>query len=736
MAIIDLQTGATSTDFLDPNRKRRIIDLDTGNIAEQDPLILPEEEEETPQERATRLGAVPGIALTPEQVEAIRLGEQITPEPSLLQGKTFTQAPPAEGQPFIRSTQQGLLNIGGGILRGIGELADVAGVENARDFLNELAISQNIEQRETDIITEGAPVQRFAGEVIGETLGVPVGAFGKQLLTRLFSAAGLGAAAGGLSAAGRGESGAAIAAEAGLGATLSPFAEGASVALRSRAAARRATQAGDVDTAADVVGEAAEQIERAQLSQAETGVRLLPAQQTLDPFQLEKQAFLGQNPEVSKKAFNVLKEQNREAARAVSSMLDLIADPVDISTAPARIRREAGNIINTAKLIRAEKASPIYRQAFEQGGNVNLGPVNDLIDSIVAGLPENGGVIKNTVLKAKRLLRGKASVAEDGTKTFDTPSLQQLHGAKLEIDEIINTRGTRPIGATTKRFLTQIEKELVSEMRRASPLYGDAMDEFRRLSPAVDDLSDGVFGRLQSLKDTDLKRASGILFDAAETNPAVLRNALKSLKGIEGGDEIARGLIRTELEKRLGRIKVDLTEVAETGGRRVENIPQLLLNNFFGNAQQKKLLLTGLSELSPGALKNARWLEDVLNRAAAGRPGGSQTGIRAVITQQLRGATLAIRDFFKAPIDTLAGIGEQAQFSRKVRAVGEALYNPDWKPDMDKIRKLNPNSPEARSRFENLLITIVNKNEELGISTQAAGIAARQQVIELLEDEG
>ena len=90
---------------------------------------------------------------------------------------------------------------------------------------------------------------------------------------------------------------------------------------------------------------------------------------------------------------------------------------------------------------------------------------------------------------------------------------------------------------------------------------------------------------------------------------------------------------------------------------------------------------------------------------------------------------MAFRDFFKKPIGTLAGIGEEQAFGRKIRAIGDALYNPDWAPDMKKIRKLNPNSPEARSQFENLLRTIVEQNERIGITTQAAATAGRQALI-------
>jgi hypothetical protein len=84
-----------------------------------------------------------------------------------------------------------------------------------------------------------------------------------------------------------------------------------------------------------------------------------------------------------------------------------------------------------------------------------------------------------------------------------------------------------------------------------------------------------------------------------------------------------------------------------------------------------------------------------------------------------------VRNFFRQPIDTLAGIGEEQAFSRKAAALGEALYNPDWAPDMEKIRKLNPNSPGAQSQFEKLLTKIVNDDEASGITRRAATVAPR-----------
>ena len=501
-------------------------------------------------------------------------------------------------------------------------------------------------------------------------------------------------------------------------------------------AGRKAAQLGDVQATDDIITDAADQVIVAQDAMQPGTTRLLPAQQTLDPFQLEQQAFLGSNPEVSRKAFNVLKQQNKEVAADVASLLNQIAPPESVGTSGARVRDAAGNIIDAAKKTRSDAASPLYADAWAAGADVDTAPVLGLVDNILADLPPKGGKIRATVKKAGGLLEGEEILDEAGEVIgYEPLTLRQLHGAKIEIDEMIAAKGEDGLGPTTKRYLTQIQKALVDEMKGTSPEYEAAAAKFAELSPPVTALREGVFGRLSKLKDTQLRQASGILFDAAETNPEVMTQAIRTLRSVEGGDEIVMGLLRTELEKRLGKLQTSLLDAATTGGRKLENLPQHLLRAVFGNSQQKKILMGALGEMSPDARRNAKWLEITLDRAGAGRPGGSQTGIRAEITRRLRGGALAIRDFFRKPLDSSLGIGEEAVFSTKVRALGDALYNPDWVPDMRRIRLLGTTSDEAASAFEELLNTIVGVNAKIGAVKQSVTVAGRQSATEAIGEE-
>ena len=690
----------------------------------------------TAEKKALSLGAVPGVAFTEDQRQKIAQGEQITPTPRMLDPNiNYQPAPPAEGQPFVEAASQGTLNIGGGIATIAGKLVDKLGVDGAEKFLADLEVSQNIEGAETDQVAKDAGVQRFIGEVLGETLSFPVGGGSGSTLVRAIKGFIAGGVPAFLSATGRNEEPIDVAIETAMGSGAGALTEAAMAARAASRARADAAATGADDVTREGIEDAAGNVVEAQKAAAVTGIRTLPAQQTLDPFQLETQAFIGQNPEVSKKAFNVLRTQNAEAAQAVDNLLNIISSPRTAETAGAKARDAATNIIDAAVLARRIKTSPLFKEAFKEGANVNLAPVFSIFDKeLKAAVPT--GKLAARLKKARGLLAGDKIDAVKGTlldakgnaiggtpSGTTKPSLERLQSAKVELDEMLDAQGDSALGKNSRRIITQAKKALVAQMEEASPGYKNAMDEFRSLSPAIGDLMDGNIGRLADLKSKDLKNASKIIFDAAETNPAIMMSTIATLRGVRGGNEILNGLVRNELERRLGKMKVDLADTAATGGRKLENSPQNLLNNFFGNASQKKILFAALKNLSPTAEKNAKWLEVSLNRASAGRPGGSQTGIRAEISRRLRGVSLAFRDFIRSPIESAVGLGEEAMFSRKVEAIGDALYDPDWMPDMKKIRNLDPNSREAQSQFSALLdkITAVNAAGRTGSQLIATG---------------
>lgn len=513
--------------------------------------------------------------------------------------------------------------------------------------------------------------------------------------------------------------------EIALAATFGSAAEAVVPAVQAIRELRRAKQAGlPVRSQLPGTEQAVAQAEEAQQQLARTTgqeVPLFPAQRTVAPAALEEQAFVGQLPAGTQTAREALLKQNQAAANAVDEVLNIIAPPTAVETGAARVRTAAQKAVDAQKAIRAEKTSPLFNQAFDEGASVNLKPVRDLIKQKINDFPE-GGEVQKSMGRIAKLLAGKKSQVKPGSKLVDVsgkqlipdsvitkpPTLRKLQNAKLEIDQMISKFGEGSLGNTTKREVLEVKNALLNQMDEASPLFREAREEFARLSPAVGELQDSIVGRIANIDDTQLKSISRRLLDPAETNPAVVAKAKKVITDIDPGawDEI----VRVELERRLGVVKANLQEAGLGVSASIENIPAQLERAIFGNQKQSKVLF---GAVDGETRKNLKFLQTVLKRASLGRPGGSQTAAREEIKARLsRGVLSSVRNFFSSPVKTLVNVGEEAGFDRRTAALADVVFNPDFKPQLEKLRRLSPDSPAAARAMTQLLDDAFKSKEE------------------------
>ena len=467
--------------------------------------------------------------------------------------------------------------------------------------------------------------------------------------------------------------------DVGLATGLGAVAEGVMPAIQGVRQSRRAKQLG---AAADEFDDVAGNVAEAQAASKATGVPLFQAQQTAVPAQLEKQSFVGLLPAGTRKASQALRKQNKAVSNAVDDFLSKIAPDEAVVTGPAKFRSAAQRAVDAKSTIRSEAASPLYKEAFKQGAKVDLKPVNNLIKQGLDDFPDGGEVSKN-LLKISKLLKGK-----DGA-----PTLNKLHNAKLEIDQALNKFGDNSLGTTTKREVAKIKDALLKQMDDSSDLYKQARETFAANSPAVNQIEDSVIGKIANLDDTQLKSISRRIFDPAETNRVVIRQAKKVISDID--PDAWNELLRSELERRMGSVTSTLTEGT------TENIPGQMFRAIFGNAKQRAVLYNAVDG---DAKSNLKYLETALSRARLGRPGGSQTATREEIKKELRGGvTQSIRNFFSSPIKSVTGVGEDVVFNRRTKAMADVLFDPEWKPQMTKLKKLSPDSPAALRAMTQLL---------------------------------
>lgn len=450
-------------------------------------------------------------------------------------------------------------------------------------------------------------------------------------------------------------------------------------------AMRNARQSREVRDAVRASEDVAGNVQTARDASNATGIDLFQAQQTAIPAQIERQSFLTQLPASTQTASNALSRQNQQAFNAVDNFLSQIAPDNAVVAGQERIRTAAQEAISVRNRARAEASSPIYKQAFRRQRKGQVGPINTdaletKIEQMSRQFSRNGQIRRelNTALNSIREADG---------------NLQKLHLAKTEIDQTINSFGQNSVGNTTRRFLSDVKRDLVDDLVSQSPSYRAARDEFIRTSPPVKHIRESIIGKVAELTDTQLDQASTKIFNPAQTNHQVVRNARQMIESV---DPDAWGMIlRSELERRLGSIKT----TAEAGT--TENIPGQLFNAIFGNTKQRNVLYSALDNEQRN---NLRYLQTALNRARLGRGAGSQTAIREEMKRELRGGVgSAIRTFFKGPVRALAETGEDAAFNQRTRALADVMFDPQWRQNVRELRRLDSNSPAAGRALIQLL---------------------------------
>jgi hypothetical protein len=677
MGVINLNTGAIEKDAPDivatmpqqePQRSGGVIDLNTGQFL-SDQELDPREAVERPEtgfvdiftgteriEETPELGTLPEFGVTEEgDIPRIALGLLSTFDQKAQQDIIQEAIPEA----VFETTPDGSLII---------EVPTKEG-GTRRSVLNRPGFSPQ------DLTTATAQVLSFIP-------AAKLASLGKNLLQKV----GIGAVAAGTTEQALQETGVALGREERDPASTAIAAltgGAAEVVVPAIQAFRAGRQAKAIGAGKEEVEQVAENVRIAQQVSEETGIPLFQAQKTGVPAQLERQAFVAQLPAGTQASVKALAEQNKAASDAVESFLSQIAPPESVVTGAERFRTAAQASIEKAKNIRSEKASPFYKQAFDEGAVVDLKPIKDTVLSKLDDLPETGEISKSL----KRVL------TLIGSTKGKPPSLKRLHNAKIEIDQMLNKVGEGSLGNTTKNELREAQRILLNQMDDASPAYKVARDAFAEASPPVVKAQESIIGKISELSDTQLKQVHSKIFDPAQTNPEVIANAKKAIIDIDPNawDQ----MIRVEIEKRLGSIK----SIAEGGT--VDNIPGQLFRALFPNEKSTKVFLNALN---PEQRRNVKYLQIALKRASLGRPGGSQTAAREEIKRELRGGVFqSLRELFRSPINTITSAGEDAAFNSRAAALAKAMYDPTWKAEMKEIRKFSPKSPEAGRALTQLI---------------------------------
>lgn len=485
-----------------------------------------------------------------------------------------------------------------------------------------------------------------------------------------------------------------------------PFAERAVTKFGFKELGKKIANAGvTIDESALKNLEEAENISRM------VGIDFLPTQATGRPADDILQRVLTEMPSSTKSIMDYIWKQDAQTKRAVNKFLTRIAPSSSLVEGPAKFKKAAGKAISDLVEHRKSETESLYRNLFQDPPDVDVNKVIDTINSNLEKFRE-GGRVHSALVKARKLIGGTPKKTElyispnrrQVATTYAAQSLDVLHNAKLEIDDLISGVGEKAVSSTAKRELTKVKELLLNVMEDpamgGSPVYKEVRNKFAELSEPINQLRESLIGRASQLNDVDLRRMTNIIFNPSESNPQTV-SLVKQI--VDKADpEAFPMLMRAFLEERVENIS-----------KRAKNAPNEFSVALFKNAKQRKMLY---SVMDKNTKQNAMWLERALEISARGRSSGSDTASKTELIKKMSGNALSPLVSIIAPSYMLGSVGAalsgarmissaltKSTLDRRVKVLADVLTNERWTKDMAKIIKLDPRTPNAMRQLAQVL---------------------------------
>lgn len=395
---------------------------------------------------------------------------------------------------------------------------------------------------------------------------------------------------------------------------------------------------------------------------------------------------------------------------AIRRLVNVVSETDDAARAGIRGINAAEAAIQGARTEVADRVGPLYRRAFEQGGEVDALPVVNLINeklklakgSQAAALRKARSFLNapGTTRKSAREAfeeGGTAAVREAsqaGSQPVLDTSVRGLHAAKLALDEMLERRGTTALGRTTRRDIREIKDALLHQLSEASPAYDQARQMFaEQTRQLVDPLENSVVGVLSKIDDTRAATSAAKLFNNGNVTPQGIRAAKQAILKAEQADpELAgswNGLVRQWLESRFNQASREI----QTG--EAINVAGKFRQRIFGRDQQKEAMRIAIGD-------DAQELFDItmeaLGMAARVRTGGSATAFNQLVTEEMRsggGSLTRAAARLTQPRQTLLESLDQGFLEDQAVRIAEALTDPAKVRQLRALKGIRPSAERA-----------------------------------------
>jgi hypothetical protein len=452
-------------------------------------------------------------------------------------------------------------------------------------------------------------------------------------------------------------------------------------------------------------------VDIADQASKETGVPLYRGQKTKRPSDLTQQQFaLGQEggAEITERALQV---QDVASENAVENLLNKLAPSTAVETGEQGIVDRSKDVIERARLIRKEKASPLYDQAIKvENPDVNIEPIENYINDLFEELPTVGQAF-DQISRIQKIIKSSKK------KDSDFGSIKKLHSAKFEIDKMLKAVGDDSLDKKLQQNVLDIKDILLNQLDSASPNYKLAREIFAENTPEVERLEKSLIGSFAKYEVEDLNKVADKIFGQNQnlTNVGQVKRVKEQILSVEGGKDAWSEILRVNFERGLSKAGTNADAT---------NTPAYLHKAIFGGTKASKKVIMEAAKGTPIA-GNLRYLDIALKRAGMGRITGSPTSKFESIKKKLGGSIKPFVEALKSVTTSIAsggastardvaGVASETGFEKRLAELTELIFNPKWTTEMNTLKKLNSNSKEAETLMRSILKKIgkgFNKTE-------------------------
>lgn len=287
------------------------------------------------------------------------------------------------------------------------------------------------------------------------------------------------------------------------------------------------------------------------------GIDITPGEASGLPSMKAQQNLLANDFRTADQMSDFYSKRNTQVMKAWDGFLDGISKAADGEDVARSVRDAAKGVIDDVIRARQQAAAPLYQKAYSATAPLTDDLANLLERPAIRKAAKSAyEMMENAGKSPQRFL----DIAEDGAiKVKRAPTIEEWNFIKFGLDDLIETNKNPLTGKLTPqgRIYQGLKGEMLDELDRLVPEYGQARAIFETGSEAVDNTLESAIKRMADVKDPDILRETRILFEPGTRSPNMIRKlgnsiaskdpqAWQAVKRLYLNDEVTRALRVTQ----------------------------------------------------------------------------------------------------------------------------------------------------------------------------------------------